>query len=230
MKYTTVENVSAFLQTAIGTSTTPTTAQVTNWIEENENELDWTLHTEFGTSKATDEILSYDSDSSKSSAHSFDYTGAYELPAKRDVIILPFKNCISLDKIEFNIQGSPSSTPDWVEGEVGWGKDAVLVEDSILLLNPNKTPIPTVNSIRVTVTYGHNSTPKLVQKIVTRMTALDFMRSSNTKDVSAGGGSIRVGDISLSEGGNFGIAFMAQTENEIDRLLNKLGTFNTYLI
>lgn len=228
MAYTTNAQVGAFLQTTFDGTTTPTSTTIDEWILEASSEIDTITKTTFEAVTVTDEIISYNSDNSAISADKFDVTGAYGQSPTADKIKLPYKNMLTLTSVEYNTAGK-EQTPVWESKTIGYGGDVILDGDYIKLLKstyPRQQPA----SIRFSGTYGDTSMPKFIQKLATRMVALEVMNSQINTEVSQGGGSLRVGDIEITESSNFTSAFINDTRTYVEDKLRQLGTHQTYLI
>jgi len=229
MSLTSTANVSDYLQTTIDGSSTPSSTVVDRWVDEVSDEIQHITKQTFQTVTVTDKILPINSDNTVASANSVDVTESWDLPAGRDLIILPHTNIISLDKFEINTVGD-SETPVWEELTIGYGGDVVLRDDKIVVLSSNLVIKAQNASIRVGYTYGESSVPGFVQKIATRMVALEYVKSGLSSEVSSGGGNIRVGDIQITEPGRFSQSYVDTEQEWIDMKLRQIGTHNVYLI
>jgi hypothetical protein len=229
MAYTTSANISAYLQTTIDTSSTPTSTTVDLWITEADDEINHITKTTFEDVTFTNEILALNSDYASTSAQSNDGTGAYNQPARWDLVALPFKNLLTITAVEFNTAGA-TDVPVWVAATIGYGGDVILNGDNLQLIGGANVPYKQIASIRVSGTYGSASVPPFVQKLATRMVALEYIASVQSNEVSSGGGGIRVGDIEIKEPGSFTQSFINSTRDYIEEKLKQLGTNNVYLI
>jgi len=223
MTLTSIANVSSFLRTPIDGTTTPSEAEVTEWIEEVSDEIEHITKQKFEENTVADLILPFDSDQTSTSASSFDKTGAYNLPAPRDEIFLPFESVLTLTKFEVNTV-SDDSTPVWVEKTIGYGGDVVLDGNRITALSHNLVILAQKGSVRVSLTHGKATVPKFAQKLATRMTALSYLNSGISNDVTGGGGDIRVGDIQIGEPGKFSQDYIDSVEEWVNVKLGQLGT------
>jgi hypothetical protein len=229
MVYTTIALVASYLQTTIDGSSTPSSTEVQEWIDEVEDEINHITKQQFEEITVTNQVLSANSDTSRMSANQHDRTPSWELPAGNDEIILPEQNITSLDVFEVNL--SPDGvTPDWSALDIGDDGDVKLIGNRVSFLTSNFVIRPQKVSVRVSYKYGRTSVPKFVQKLATRMVALQYIQSGLANEVSGGGGSIRVGDIQITEPGRFSQEFVMQTQKDVEWYLNKLGTHNVYLI
>jgi len=229
MAYTDIANVSAYLQTTIDGTTTPASTTVQVWIDEACDEIDRITKSSFESNVVTDQIISTDSDTGIISATSFDGTGAYNQPAPQDMIAIPNKKILTLTAAAYNT-ASDGETPVWVDLDLGYGSDCVLVGDNISILTPGLIIPRKKTGMKISYTHGNSSVPGFVQKMATRMVALDFINSGLSEEVSGGGGSIRVGDIQITESGRFTQDYVESTQEWIDLKLRQLGTNNVYLI
>jgi len=229
MAYSNVANVSAFLQITIDGTTTPSDTTVTSWIAEVDDEINRVTKSVFETTTVTDKIISTNSDTGFISATSFDGTGAYNQPGTRDQIQLPNNKILTLDAVAYN-ESADGETESWVDLTIGHGKQCVLVDNYIKILESG-LPIPSqFTGMKVTYTHGNATVPGFVQKLATRMTVLAYNESGLANEITSGGGSIRVGDIEIDEPGSFTQTYIDTLNEWVDIKLRQLGTNNVYVI
>lgn len=223
MALTSVDNVSVYLQQTIDGSSTPSSTTVSTWIDEVTDEIQHITKQKFEVNTVTDKVLAVNSDNTIASANQFDGTQFYNLPTKRDVIILPHDNIIALTKFEINT-ASDSETPSWTELTIGYGGDVILDGNRVSFIGTGFVVKSQKVSIRVSYTHGQSTVPDFVQKLATRMVALEYLNSSTASDVADGGGGIRVGDIEIREPGRFTQDYIQSVESWVDKKLKQLGT------
>lgn len=229
MAYTNVANISAYLRTTIDSSTTPSQTQVEQWIAEADNEIDRITKSTYETTTVTDEIIPTNSYNSSISNQSFDDTGAYNQPAPSDKIGIGKKNVLTLTAVAYNT-AADGETPVWEDLTIGHGSDCVLDGDNIKILKQGLIILRRHTGLKISYTYGADSVPAFVAGLATKMTALSYMNSGLSNEVSGGGGSIRVGDIQITEPGAFSQAFIKSSQDWVDNKLKQLGVNNVYII
>jgi len=196
-KYTTVADVSSKLNgvTIDGTSV-PTLTTVEGWIEESSNELEVRTGKVWASTLASSVLLDYDG------------TGYLRVPNAP---------IVSVTKLEYNKNGLGSDTSDWVELTQGYNNDFIVSDDAEIKF----FTMPNVGAqrLRITYTYGYAVTPLWIQKLCTDMTARAFISSVVQGDAKEQGGSVTVGNISISDPSTFSSTFLASLDSSIDKAL-----------
>ena len=136
MALTSVANVSAFLQQTIDGTTTPSDTTVTEWIAEVSDEIEHITKQKFEINTVTDLIIGINSDTTTTSANSFDGTAFWEIPSGRDQVVLPQENILTLTKVEVNTVAD-SITPVWEELTIGYGGDVILTGNKLDFIGYN---------------------------------------------------------------------------------------------
>lgn len=229
MAYATTDDVAAYLGITIDGSSTPNTTTVSAYLDEASAWIDHITKTTYSSTTETDVIIDYSSDTTVTSAVNFDATGALNIPATPDRVKLPHKDVISLVSVYFNSVGS-TTTPSWVEQDIGYGQDVILVNDTLQLLQPTNWPLKDIGSIKATYTRGRSSVPDVVKSVCVYMASLQIMEGAQASSLTESGGSIRIGDIQISDPSGFSTSFIKFTRDSLDKRLKELGTHNTYLI
>lgn len=200
-QYTTVADVAAKLNgVSITASTTPTTSTVTGWIEEASNELELRTGKIWTSTTASSVLLDYDGSG---------------------YLRLPNAPVISIGSLEYNKTGLGGTTDDWTTLTEGYNEDFIIYGDGEIKFYGNSTPLVGNKRIRITYTYGYATTPLWIKKVVTSMTARSFISSVVQGDAKEQGGSVTVGNISITDPSTFSSTFLSQLDTEIDTTLDK---------
>ena len=209
-KYTTPSLVEADIRasTAFSSSTTPSLAQVTTWIDEESRVAEVRTNTVFSSTIV--------------SSTYFDYSG-------EDIFRLPQSPLLSVDKVEYNTT-STGLVPNWVELEEGFDKNYLVYTgegeiEFIHGINAINKVIPRSGRkrLRVSYTYGYDSTPLEIQKAVTRQVSLRVIESLLNTQANTQGGNIQVGTISVTDPSNYGVTWFRASRDEIDNIYNNMG-------
>jgi hypothetical protein len=226
--YTTVDLVESYLGLEISSTSTPSESTVERYIEWVSGEIDHVTKNQYGLETIT-EIIDINSDNGSTSANTSDVTGSIYLPYSMDLIALSKKSVQEIEAVWYN-EALPSETPSWVAKTVGFGGQAVLNGNYLELIDPQDKPRIGAGSIKVTYTYGKQVIPSFVEKLATRMVALEIMSGQQSSSLTQGTGRIRVGDIEIDDPGMFSSNFIKQTEDSITKYMGLLGIQNYYLI
>jgi len=229
MAYATTDEVASYLGVTIDGSSTPSATEVSAYLDEATAWIDHITKTSYSSTTVENKIIDFTSDTTVTSAASFDSTSALNIPAPVDRIQLPDKDVVSLISCEFN-SAPYTSAPEWVSQDIGYGQDVILINDYIQVLSPTARPRAQIGSVRATYTKGRSSVPAHVRAICVYMTSLRVMEGAQSNSLTEAGGDIRVGDLEIDEPSGFSTSFIKQTQSSLDKQLDKLGTHNTYLI
>lgn len=228
MGYTTVDLVEAYLGLEISSTSTPSESTVERFIEWASGEIDHVTKNQYGLETAT-EIIDLNSDNGSTSANTSDTTGSTRLPYAMDLVALANKPVQEIESVWYN-DAYPYDTPVWTEKVVGFGGQVVLNGNYLELIDPQDKPRIGAGAIKVTYTYGKQVVPSFVEKLATRMVALEIMTGQQSSSLTQGTGRIRVGDIEIDDPGTFSSTFIKQTEDSITKYMGLLGVQNYYLI
>jgi len=232
--YTTKELVEAMLATTIDTTTSPTTSQIEQWIEEAESEIDVRTKTSFTPVTVTDEI--YDLDKNNLYSRPYDYpstfNGSYGVGFYPEVRMrLNKKPLISVTSMYTN-SASPIEADVWTEitEQVGLGGDFRLslpLSEVIFIQN-----IPTMKprAVKTTYIYGHSSIPYDVQRLATLLVAKNVVISKMSNSQFSSTDSITVEGISITKGTGQSVQYTNGMTNEINELYRTIGEFNSELV
>lgn len=226
--YTSVDLVEAYLGIEISNTSTPKTSTVETYISWVSDEIDHRTKNKYALTEVT-EIIDLNTDTMSTSANVSDGTPSYDLPYIMDIIQLQNKSVQEIKNVYFN-EAHESETPIWTEKTVGWGGQAVLLNDSLNLIDPADSPRVGKAAIKVIYTYGKQVVPGFVEKLATRMVALEIMSGQQSNALTQGTGKIRVGDIEIDDPGAFSSTFIKQTQEQIDTYMAFLGTQNYYIV
>jgi len=227
MGYSTVADVSKYLRITIDATTTPTADTVEDYIDAADDAINRITKNRFEPTTSTDEILDVNTDTLISTADLYDSTSPYDLPTY-NALRLKEINVQSITSVFYN-EALPGETASWVEKDVGIGGDVLLHENKYILFIGD-TPRAGIASVKCTYVYGEATVSPMVKELSALMAAEYVLASSSANTVSSGGGSIRIGDISLGESNQYTLKFLSDTQDKIRETTNKLGVINTYTI
>ena len=203
-EYTTPSKVQSELRasTAFATDTSPSLSDVSEWIQEESEQLNEDSATNWGSTSYTEYIT-------------FDKLG-YDLTLKHSPII----NVIS---VEYN--SSPDGTvANWTTktADIDY---IIYPEEGMIRIVPSLwSPKTNSRGIRVTYVAGYSTTPLRVQKYITKavtLRVLDTLIAQNVEERNDGG-SISVGNINIVEPSSYGVASYKQLRDEVTSLRNTL--------
>ena len=208
MAYTTVDLVSAELKgLSITSSTTPSTSTVTNWITDAEAEIDLRTGQSWTSTLYTDEV--------------FDYAG-------NNYIKFPYSPVVSVTSLAYEENGLGADSESWVSLTEGRTNDYIVYTESgeAELID---TSIPSGSqNIKATFIAGYSSVPTKVQRLATLMVAKRVIDATLNSSSQEEGGSVTVGNISISDPTNFSVSQVKNTKQEIDDLFSYLGTSRVF--
>lgn len=201
-RYTDTDAVSAILNgVTIDGTTTPSDDQVDTWIAQSSNELDVMTGRVWTSTLSSSVVLDYDGSG---------------------YLRLPKSPVVSISSLEYNKQSLGSSSSDWTSLTEGRTNDFIVYTDEgeVQFFGSN-TPPAGQQRIRVTYTSGYASTPAWVEKLCAQMVARRFISSVVQGDAKEQGGSITVGNITISDPSTFSASFLRQLDMEIADTLGK---------
>jgi len=205
VSYTTPEKVKEEIRASypFTDTTIPSLTAVTNWIEEESEEIDHVSASVFGQTTHS-ELIDYDGE---------------------DIITLKYSPVISVTRVLYSPFILESSSYALSDTKVE-NTDYSVYKDSgeIAVLFNSWSPKEGRKRIQIDYVSGYSTTPKIVQKLATKKVAKRVMDSLIQYNMSEGnvGGSVTVGAISIVEPANLSIATYKQLDDDIERLENKL--------
>jgi len=212
MVYTTISDVSAELGGyVINTSSTPTSAQVEEWITESESIINEISGTSFNVNTASNEIIDYDGSGS---------------------VFLGHAPIINMTTLEFENNGIGAETENWIsllEGRTADKDYYVYNNEGEILFHSNKVRFGYQN-LRASYTWGYETVPSNVKRLATLMTAKRVTDSIMNSSATNEGGSLSVGTISISDPSVFGLNSRKQMASEINELTKNIGKLKTFRI
>lgn len=209
-EYTTPALVAAEIRasTAFSSSTIPTLATVTTWIQEASRQIELMSNNVFSSTTVSSQL--------------FDTTGT------TPIVNLPVSNVISIDKVEYNINGA-GVAPSWVACSEGYDKDYITYNDyaEIEFVKGQSSAIPTLldrgkQRLRLSYTYGFTTTPLEVEQLCTLLVAKRCIRSLASYQANTKMGEVTVGPVSVADPSMFSINYIKYLNEEIDRLQEEI--------
>lgn len=208
MTYTYVDLVSDELNSLeIGTSTSPSINTVKRWIEDADSEINLRTGKIWSSQTATSAVLDYDG------------TG---------YIKLPHSPVISISNLWYENHGLGADSENWTALTEGRTNDYILyVMDAEIEL------IATVpfgkQNIMVTYTYGYANTPAYITRLATLIVAKRVIMATINKSAQGEGGSVTVGNISITDPSNFSAGYVKDLTKEIDSIYDRIGTTRVFV-
>ena len=200
MAYTSISKVSALLNgVTIDGSSVPSSTVVNDWIAESDNEIDVRTGKVWSSSAVTDEILDYDGSG---------------------YLRLPDTPVTSITSLSYNLYPFGNTSSSWTALTEGRTEDFILNSDEGEIIFTDSTVPAGERRIKVSYVKGDATTPKWIERLSTLMTARNFIESVVLGSASNEGGSITVGNISISDPTTFSSQQIINIDNEIESLLN----------
>jgi len=215
-QYTTLALIEAETGSSeITSSTTPTSSEVTTWIEEISAEIEVMTGEVFTSTVVSSSFIDYDGNNS---------------------LLIERFPLISVSEIRYNKQNVTSSTTEWVTLEEGYGKNYIVYTDTgeIEFINGNgatNTLIPKAGKKKLCVSYvyGYNNTPLEVQRLATVMAARRLINALVNSQANTEGGEVTVGPITVKDPSSFNLNQIKSLDNEIKDLRARIGRdFQTF--
>lgn len=201
MTYTTVSLVSSALKgVTIDSSSTPSSTEVTEWIDEVSSEIDEIFGKSF-TSTETSFTIDYDG------------SGYLRLP------VAPILSTSTLIAYSNGLGNSNVTSTSLTEGRTN--DYIVYLDDGEIQFYGNKAPTFGYKNIVWTGVYGYTTTPKWVQKLATLMTTQKFIEATVSNTAQKGGRAISVGNLSLGAPSNFSSGQIKDIQSQIDNIISK---------
>ncbi len=230
MAYATRNQVEQYLGVSYTSNTFPTSTAIEEWLDDIQVEIDNETKTSYDIITKSDVIIDISSDTTTTSAVSFDGTRFTQIPATADLIQLPDKDVVSLTTVEIN-RAAPQATPVWEQLNIGLGGDVRLHKNSIQILRSGIPVLRGTARFKVTYNVGNPELAPIAKWISIYKVALRVMMSQQVNNIAEGSqGPIRIGDISIDNNSGFSLDFIESTQRLLDREVDKLGTHNTYVI
>lgn len=200
MAYTTVALVSSALKGVdINSTTTPSSSEVTEWMNEVDSEIDQIFGKSFTSTTITDEYVDYDG------------SGYLRLP------YAPVISISSLEHLKGGLGTSNITTTSLSEGRTN---DFLIYKDEgEIKFYGNNAPTFGYNNIKWSGVVGYSSVPKWVQRLATLMVVRNYIKATVTNTAQKGGRSISVGNLSLGSPSNFSSSEVRDINAEIENII-----------
>jgi len=198
--YTDYTLVSAELNgVTIGSTTVPSSTTVENWISEVESEINLRTGKIWTSSVVTDQILDYDGSG---------------------YIKLPVNPVLAVSTLSYEEKGLGASSESWVSLTEGRTNDYIfyVADGEIELTGKGDVPGRGKQNIKITYTKGYADVPSYIQRLATLMAARRFIQSVVQGTAKDEGGSITVGNISITDPSNFSAGQVRDMDKEIEEI------------
>lgn len=204
MGYATYIDVSNELNgLTINASTTPSSTLVESWISEGDSWIDLTTGKVWSSTTATSTYLDYDGSGT---------------------LRLPLSPVVSVTSILFESDGLGSASTTWTALTEGRTNDFILYKDEgEIKFFGNNYPTAGYQNICVTYVYGYNTTPSYIKRLSTLMATKRVIGATLNGMAQEEGGSVTVGNISITDPTNFSVDYVTKINNEIEGILNGIG-------
>lgn len=204
MAYTTTSAISSLLQTTITSGSTPSSGTVDTWITWAKAEIDalsgqvWELTT-------SQVIFNVDCNSQE-----FRVSEGYR----------PLHEVTSA---EYN--SGTAYSPSWT----AYASTDFYIKDEPVGILHFSSALPIQDKyLRLTMTYGPETTPDFITNLATQMVSLQYIKSGQSNTTIGGAETIRVGPISISQS-TYGSTFVKDLIAQVDDGKAILGKMRSYL-
>lgn len=209
MVYTTEELVKAELGGfTLGTTTTPSSDDVSSWIVQAKAEIDARTGDTFEPTVFTQEV--------------------YDWGSEDNILRLKYPNIVSITSFEYNSEAA-GETPVWVSKTED--TDFFVYNDygEVEFVTRKFSPLRGKNRFRVSGIYGLSEVPKKIQLLATKIVAKRVIDSVINAQAAVKGGNVSIGTISVTDPSNFSPSVSLGLKTEIDSLMGSLiGNFKVY--
>ncbi len=199
--YTTIALVSTELggQT-IDSSSTPSSTTVESWISQVESEIDMRTGKTWSSTAITDELIDYDGSG---------------------YIKLPYAPIISISALSYNTE-SLSGTASYTSLTSGIGNDYIFYpkDGQVQLINTN---VPAgLQRVKWSGVIGYATVPSYITSLATKMVANRYADATLNGSLSEEGGSVTVGNISITDPSQFSLSATNSRRAEIDNIFKNM--------
>lgn len=225
--YTTEALIEAFLGITIDATSSPTSTQLVEWIEEAEQEIDDRAGVSFTSVLNTNEIYNLDEYSYYSrpafQSHYYCETMYPELRLK-----LTKRPIVSVTSL-FRNQASHTGADEWsaLTENTGTGGDYVVDKRSGEIIFLRAFPIPQKRSVKITYNHGHSTIPKTVQRLATLIVAKTIVLYKMSNSQYSSTDNITIEGISISKGVSQSVSYIDKLTDEIEKLFQNIGDVRT---
>lgn len=202
MNYTTVELVSKELGgQSISSSTTPSYVDVFGWIQEAMSDIDMRTSKTWSSTAITDELVDYDGSG---------------------YVKLPYAPIISISALTYNANSLGNAT-DYQSLTEGVANDFIFYpKDGQVEFFGNNLPSVGTQRIKWSGVIGYATVPKYIQRLATLMVASRYADTVVNSSISEEGGSVTVGNISITDPSNFSLSATTKRSAEIDNIFKTI--------
>lgn len=209
MAYTTVQNVADYLQTTIDGTTTPSSDDVTKWIEWADSTIDEAAGTVF---ELTTEV---------SSVYVASENQVFEIWLPRE-----FTPISSISNLYIN-KGTDFST-DYEEQTAD--TDYIIADATTGHIKLRESIRENIRAVKIDgLEHGYSSVPTIVEQLSTRLVADQFIKSGLNSNISENADGITVGPITVTKSTGQSVSFIKAMKADIETLMEQVGKFKTYI-
>jgi len=210
MTYTTIDFVSYELNNlTIDSSSIPSSTAVIGWIDDADSEINLRTGKIWSSTTASSVLLDYDG------------TGFLKLP---------FTPVISITSLEYEENGLGASSTSWKPLTEGRTEDYIsyVMDGEVEFFGSSKPPKGYQN-IRITYVYGYANTPAYISRLATLIVAKRVIAATINKSSQGEGGSVTVGNISITDPSNFSVGYIQNIGTEINDIYKRIGTSKIFV-
>jgi len=211
MAYTNEDLVSSELKgLAISSSTSPSSDDISSWAKQAQDEIEAKTGKVWEVSTFSSTI--YDGDGT-------------------EFFRFPFAPVISISSFEHETSGLGASSSSWTSLTEGRNNDFILYvnDGEVEFTGKSSKPVNGKQNIRVSGSYGYAVTPPRIQRLATLMVAKRVVDATINASSQEEGGSVTVGNISITDPSTFSVSASRSMGVEIKDLFDDLaGTSFVY--
>jgi len=207
MAYTYVDLISSELNgLEIGTTTIPSINTVNIWIEDAESEIELRTGKVWGSTTATSTYLDYDGSG---------------------FLKLPYSPVISITSLQYESNGLGADSVALSTITEGSTEDFIkyVMDGEIEFI----ASVPKgYQNICISYTYGYANTPAYITRLATLLVAKRCINATINASAQGEGGSVTVGNISITDPSTFSVNYIRDMNNEIQDIYSRIGQTKVY--
>jgi hypothetical protein len=209
MTYTYVDLVSNELNgLEIGTTTFPSINVVKNWIEDADAEINLRTGKVWSSTLATSSYVDYDGSG---------------------YLRLPYAPVINVSSLQYENQGLGADSENWTALTEGRTNDYILyVMDGEIQFLGSSLPPKGQQNICITYAYGYANTPVYITRLATLLVAKRCIMATINSSAQGEGGSVTVGNISITDPSQFSVNYIRSMNQEIDDIYERIGQVKVF--
>lgn len=233
-RYTTEALVEAEIGNSITGSTTPTSTQLTTWIDEAENLIDERIGTSFTSGTVTNAIIPFTEHTSYKSSQIIAAEGlrvdSQRLSTYDSVFLLNerfqrVKPIISISSLQINTAGSNIVADVWESMSQNSGSAGDFILDSeagLVTFYQDKPTFGLQRGVRWSGNFGYTSTPLRVQMLATKLVARRILQMKAKASQFSSIDSISLESISINKRIGDTVTYLHELDRETEDLFREI--------